>query len=285
MKLVKILLSTLSFLILSMSVLTAQTDFITAKEFKDLMKSGEDYILVDASKSSIYAQNHIKGAINLPYAALNDSESDVSGVLLAPDKMAEVLGSYGISNDSKIIIYDDGSNKYSDRIYWALKYVGADNVMLLHKDMNEWGKVRLPLSTDEVTLEPTTFTPTVNKNVLATLDYVVENKDKPEVVLVDVRTPEEYKGEAKSDGHIPGAINLDYTELLNENGSFKTADELKAIAEKYNITPDKEVIFYCKTSVRGTVSWVAFRNVLGYENVSVFDGAYNEWVSNYPVVQ
>ena len=110
-------------------------------------------------------------------------------------------------------------------------------------------------------------------------------KEKPEAVIVDCRTADEFNGLKKSEGHIPGAININYEELLTDTGAFKDIEALKTIAEKYGVTPDKELILYCRTSVRAAPAFIAFKNILGYENVRVYDGAYLEWVASHPVIQ
>ena len=123
----------------------------------------------------------------------------------------------------------------------------------------------------------TTFTPKVNKAILAEMPEV---KAKT-AILIDARDAVEYDGSfEKSEGHIPGAINIPYKEILKANGSFKTKAELEALATKYNLAADKEIIVYCVTSVRASVVYFALKNILEYSNVKVYDGAYNEWVSD-----
>lgn len=285
MRISKVLSFLLAVLFLAGTSLSAQTDLISAKELKDLMKNNEDLVIVDGNKSSNYAASHIKGAINIYHMDLYQ-DGDLSGIIMSPEDLAAFFGDKGISETTPVVVYDDGSQKYSSRVYWILKYIGAEEVKILHKDMDEWAKVRLPLASAATILDPVTFTPDVNPEVFATLDYVKENKDRADVVLVDVRTAEEFNGEkSNSDGHIPGAININYEDLLTDTGAFKPVEALKAIAEANGITPEKEVIFYCRTSVRGTVSFIAFRNILGYDQVRVYDGAYLEWAAANPVVQ
>jgi len=258
--------------------LIAQTDIISAKELKDLMKSNQELVVVHAGKSKAYNQNHIKGAIRIHHMDMYQKENDVSGLLKSPEELAAFFGELGISENSEVVIYDNGSQKYNTRIYWTLKYLGAKNVKMLHNDMGEWGKVRLPLTTAATELKPVTFTPTVDPTILADLEYVKNNKDNDNVVLIDARTVEEYTGEdEKSDGHIPGAINVNYELFLTDDGAFKSEEDIRALVTELGITPEMEVIAYCKTSVRAAPVFVAFKNILGFENVKVYDGAYNEW--------
>lgn len=284
MRVSKFFSALLTLLLIAGAGLYAQTSIISAEDFKALMKNGDDLVIVDANKPSTYQDNHIKGAVNIDHNDLYQ-EGDISGLIKSPEELAAFFGEKGISENSKVVIYDDGSQKYNSRVYWVLKYLGAQDVTLLHKDMSVWGKVRLPLASTPTTLEPVAFNTNLRPEFFASTAYVKDNLDNSSVVLVDVRTPEEFNGTSKSDGHIPGAINLNYVDLLTDSGAFKPAAEIKAIAEANGITPDKEVIVYCRTSVRGAVAFVAFRDILGYDKVKVYDGAYVEWVASNPVVQ
>lgn len=274
----------LAFFLFGSIAMTAQVDLISAKDFMDLTKTCDKLVIVDANKPKNYDVNHIKGAINIDHNDLYQT-GDIGGLIKSPEELAAFFGKKGINENSRVVVYDDGSQKYSSRVYWILKYIGAENVHILHKDMDAWRGVRVPLTATPGKYAATTFTPTVNPAIFATLDDVVARKGQPGVVLIDCRTADEYNGVEKSEGHIPGAVNLNYEDLLSETGAFKTADELKLIAEKYGITADTELILYCRTSVRATVEFIAFKNILGFEKVRVYDGAYLEWVATQPVVQ
>jgi thiosulfate/3-mercaptopyruvate sulfurtransferase len=271
------------FLLSSLS-LSAQTDLITAKDFMALRKAEKELVVIDANKPKNYKVNHIKGAININHNDLyKPKEGDVSGIIMDTEDLAKFFGEQGISETSKIVIYDDGSHKYDSRLYWVLKYMGATDVKIMHKDMKVWRSARVPLTSTPARIDATTFTPTVNDAFFADMEYVKMNKDLPGFVLVDCRTADEFNGVKKSEGAIPGAININYEDLLTDNGTFKSVAELTAIAEKNGITPESELLLYCRTSVRAAVAFVAFNNILGYEKVRVYDGAYLEWVANYPV--
>jgi thiosulfate/3-mercaptopyruvate sulfurtransferase len=284
MKTIQLILSTLiAGLLLSLTA-QAQSEFITAKEFMKLYKSNDDLVIIDANKASNYANAHIKGAIHINHNDLY-KEGDVSGLIMEPEDLATFFGEKGVSNTATIVLTDDGSQKYSGRLYWILEYLGAENLLLLHRDMDEWRSVRIPLESTPTVLDPVTFTANVNPDLYASTAYVKEKKDMDNVVLIDARSPEEYNGTSKSDGHIPGAININYADLEMENGFFKSAEDLTALLAEKGVTPDMEVIAYCKTSVRAGVVYIALKNLLGYENVKVYDGAYSEWVVENPVEQ
>lgn len=285
MRILKVFASALVFLLLSGISLQAQGDIIAADEFMKLTKADKNVVVVDANKPSNYDANHIKGAINIYHNDLYQ-DGEIAGLIKSPEELAAFFGEKGISETTPVVVYDDGSQKYSSRVYWILKYLGAENVKLLHKDMDAWRKARIPLTAQATTLEAVTFTPNTDKEeVLAGMGCIKKHQDDPHVVIVDNRTADEYNGLKKSEGHLPGAININYEDLLTDTGAFKTAEELQAIAKANGIMPDKEVIFYCRTSVRAAVAFAAFRNVLGYKDLKVYDGAYLEWAASNPVVQ
>jgi len=249
------------------------------------MNDNEDLVIIDANNFDHYRAVHLEGAINIYHSSLYQ-QGDISGLIKSPAELAEIFGKYGVSESSNIVIYDDRMQLYASRVYWILKYLGAENVSVLHKDTDAWCKAGLPLVTAPTRVNPVTFTPNPRPGLYASTEYVRDHKDDPNVVVVDVRTPTEYVGTAdNSEGHIEGAININFTDLLTEKGAFKDASDLSAIAEANGISADKEVIFYCRTSVRGSVSFTAFESVLGYENVRLYDGAYVEWAVSNPVVQ
>jgi len=267
------------------SAAAAQADIISAQELKTLMNGNEDLVIIDANNYDHYRAVHVEGAVNIFHTSLY-RKGDVAGLVKSPEELADIFGRQGISESSNIVIYDDRGQLYASRIYWILKYLGAEKVSVLHKDTDAWCKAGLPLVTAITRVNSVTFTPDPNRDLYASTEYVRNHKDDPNVVLVDVRTPAEYVGTASnSEGHIEGAININFTDMLTEKGDFKDASELAAIAEANGISPDKEVIFYCRTSVRGSVSYAAFESILEYENVKLYDGAYVEWTVSNPVVQ
>ena len=260
-----------------------QNDLISAKQFMDMTKADNNMVIIDASKASSYKTSHIKGAVNIPHTTLYKS-GDIEGLIKSPEELAKFFGSKGISDKNTIVLYDGGSQKYSTRVYWVFKYLGAKNVKILHKDMNQWKKVRVPLTRMPAAAKPTTFTANVDKSVYVDMAYVKTNLANDNVKIVDARTKAEFNGTSDnptSDGHIPGAINLDHKDLLTDSEAFKTKDAIAAVAAQAGISAGNEIILYCRTSVRGAVLYVAFKEILGYSNVKIYDGAYTEWATKY----
>lgn len=258
---------------------TLAADFISAKELAKIMND-ENVVIISAQKSSAYSEFHITGSISLPPSILVDNEP-VTYVLKSVAEMEQIIGEKGVSNTNKIIIYDEGSFKYSGRLYWVFKYLGVQDVSILDGGLEAWKAIRKPVTASATTLKATTFTANVQEQFLAQLDEVKKAASDPEnFAIVDARSDEEYNGTDETtlrQGHIPNAIHINYTDLVAENGEMKTAEELKELYTSKGVTPDKTVIIYCKTSVRAAIEFAALNAILGYENVKVYDGAFAEW--------
>jgi thiosulfate/3-mercaptopyruvate sulfurtransferase len=273
--------------IVSMAYLMSigQSDIISASDFAALVKSDKNLRIIDASKESSYKTSHLKNAVNIPHLTLY-KDGDIEGLIKSPADLAKIFGSKGISETNTIVIYDGGSQKYSTRVYWILKYLGAPNVKILHKNNEDWKKARLAPTRMATAVKATTFTPKVNSAIAADMAAVKAAQKDTKTVIVDVRKPDEFNGTSTnpvSDGHIPGAVNINHLDVLTATEAFKSKAEIEKIAASKGISADKTVILYCKTSVRAGVLYVAFTQILGYKNVKVYDGAYNEWVASNTV--
>jgi len=278
----KNILSTVVVFFLFVTSIVAQGDIITADQFNDLKKSNKELVIIDASKSKLYTKSHIDGAINIPYAKLNQKEGAVKGLLKSTEELVAFLGEKGVSDQSEIVVYDEGSQKYSTRVYWILKYLGAPNVKLLHKENNAWRNARIKLTSAVPSVKAATFTANVNQDIAVDCTFIKANLDNENVVLIDARSEKEYLGTEDSEkkyskGHLPGAIHLDFKEVENEDKSFMTATGFEKTMLENGFTADKTYVMYCKTGVKASVTYAFFKEVLGFENVKLYDGAYLEW--------
>ena len=263
--------------IITANFVNAQGDFISAAEFAKISKD-KNTVVISAQKEKNYNTSHITGSVYINHKDLNKTTGP-EGVLKSTADLAKIFGSKCVSDKNLIVIYDDGVNKYSTRIYWILKYLGAPNVKLLHKDLTQWRNARVPLTKGVTKIVPTTFTAKLNTSIITDYDFVNANLENAKVILVDVRALNEFDGTSTdpvSKGHIPGAKNLEWSKIESESGALLPAAELTKMFNSMGITKDKTVILYCATSVRAGIMYVAFQS-LGYTDVKVYDGAYNEW--------
>ncbi len=283
MRTIKLFVLSFVVVFLGTQFLAAQGDVITAADLGKKLKAKENLTVISVRKPADFKKSHMKNAINIDLKKLA-SDTDPKGILKSPEDIAKILGQAGIDGKGLIVVYDDGKMKYAGRFYWILKYLGVENVKVLHRDLKQWQAARLPVTKTPTTVKATSFTPSVNKSIFADEAYVKAHKAS--AVLLDVRPPDEFNGTStkpESKGHIPGAKNMEYTQLLKENGALKSKTEIENIAKGVGATADKEIILYCGTSTRAGIVYLAFTTILGYKNVKVYEGAYNEWVVNNTV--
>ncbi len=269
--------------ILIILLITSQFIFagvITAKELAKLSKEG-NVVIVSARQASDYSKKHIKGAVNIYHKYLYKTDG-ISSMLKSADEIAKIFGEKGITENSKIVIYDNGKNKLAGRLYWIFDYMGAKDVNILGGHLKGWGKVRGKVTPKATEIAPAKFDAKPNAGILATMDYVKAHKDDANVILVDVRSADEYNGIDEDEnitrkGHIPGAINFEFKNILNEDDTIKTKEEIAEIVKNASITPDKKIILYCASSVRAGIVYMALTSILDFPNVKVYDGAFYEW--------
>jgi thiosulfate/3-mercaptopyruvate sulfurtransferase len=244
--------------------------------------------IIDLDALNYFDEGHIENAFLFDVKReASDPYSNVPGMIAPPERIGLLLDNNGISNEDMIIVYDDGSNIWAGRMFWILKYYGHEDVRLLNGGKDAWKKLGFDLSHRHRYFEKTGYQ--INNTLTeyrVTLDDVLDNLDNPDVIIIDVRSPEEYHGEtggSERNGHIPGAINVDWRSTMNQDSMINDADELRKLYEASGVMPDKKIIVYCRTGVRGAFSWFVLKELLGYPDVSMYDGSWAEW-GNHPDV-
>ena len=236
--------------------------------------------ILDARPAKDYAAGHIKGAISLPVENTFNPTGPAQ-MAASADLIQKVFGERGVSNDTRVVVYDVGKETKASRILWTLEYYGHTKVSVLNGGFAKWQKEDLPVSTEETRPATTTFTAKADDTKLSTKEKILAVLGKPGVALFDVRSPEEFTGQdvrTKRGGHIPGAVNIDWRELFTKDDPavFKSAEELTKMLTAVGVTKDKEVQTYCQTGQRSSVSYLVLR-LLGYQKVLNYDGSWQEW--------
>lgn len=255
-------------------------DIISAAEVAKIMKN-DDVVVVSTRTAADYKKVHITGAVHIDHTSLY-KEGPVKNLLNSPEEIAKVLGEAGISESKTIILYDDGTGKYAGRLYWILSYLGAPNVKVLDGHMKAWRAARKPVTKNPTNVKAVTFSPKVNKSLIASMSEVKSSTGSTTTAIIDARSAAEFAGQSETTlrkGHIPGSINLEYTNMMDAQGKLKSNDELQKIFSGAGITKDKKVIIYCESGVRAGIIFLALKSALKYPNVKVYDGAYSEWQS------
>lgn len=248
-------------------------------ELQEKLSKPEPGILIFDTRSrnmktyqKTYLSGHIPGAIAILYSSFYNE--NYPGRLATPTQFQDVLGICGVRNDSCIILY--GNDGLQTRLYWAIKMYGYENVRILDGSLDKWKEAGFDITNTPVKRSPQTFefnlTNSKAELMLATIQEVEAAKGNPNYVIVDARHNDEY-----IKGHIPGSVNITWSELLDKDMTFKPASHLKQLFEDKEITPDKNIIVYSNVGVRSSMVWFALCELLGYPNVKNYDGSYNEW--------
>ena len=222
-----------------------------------------------------FAAGHIPGAVQIDWEPFEIVETGDQSVATWRTEVETILTELGIQETDTVVVYDGGTF-YASRLWWVLDQLGHENKLILDGGLDAWQVAGMPVETGG---EWVGFTPadpyagTPDETAIATIDEVEAALADPNVVLVDARTPEEYAA-----GHIPGAVNIPFTDNAapDSDGRWKTPEELRAMYEAASVTKDMTVIPYCLTGVRSAATYVTL-TALGYPDVSLFTGSWAEW--------
>lgn len=242
-----------------------------------------DIRVIDVSSSpEVYEEGHLPGASYVRWnTELVNPEEPVEGRILTGEALAELLSGLGVRNDQTVVFYDNTNNLFAARAYWVLKYYGHDDVRVYNGGRKKWLADGQELATGPVAVTESQYKAGMPDPGIATdWEYVVSSIDDPEVRFCDVRRPTEYEGEellSERGGHIPGAVNLEWTRAVREDGTFIDAQALSELYRDAGFTPDKEIITYCQSGVRGAHTWFVLSELLGYPDVRNYDGSWAEY--------
>ncbi len=243
--------------------------------------------LIDVSdKPETFEAGHLPGAQYVSWQTdLTNPDDPVRGQILTGEALSELMSRLGVDNDDTVVLYDNTNNLFAARAYWALKYYQHDEVRLYNGGSKKWIADGQQLTTEVASVATSQYVAGESDPAIRTnWQYVVDHTDDPSTLFCDTRGPKEYTGtdvRSARGGHIPGAINVEWTNAVNpEDGTFRDAAALAELYQKAGFTPDKEIITYCQTGVRGAHTWFVLRELLGYPNVRNYDGSWEEYGNN-----
>ena len=214
---------------------------------------------------------HVPGAVNVPFDTFRSESEETRGMLPGADAFADLMSEAGIRPDDTVVAYDDTHGVFAARFLVTAETYGHGDVRLLDGDYSAWN-LEYDTTTDAPAVDPTEYAVNPPEDTILVDQAAVEAAIDTDAVLVDTRDDWEFE-----EGHIPGAVNLDWKELVDdETRGLKPRDELEAILAEYGITPDRRVILYCNTARRISHTYVVLRH-LGYEDVAFYEGSLTEW--------
>jgi thiosulfate/3-mercaptopyruvate sulfurtransferase len=235
---------------------------------------------------ALYAEAHIPGAIGFDWK--RDLQDQVKRDFLGPAEFGELFGSRGVSNDHTVVLYGDRNNWFAAYTYWYLLYYGHHNAKLMNGPREKWIAEGRPTSTDVPRYEPQEFNAQEGDQAIRAYRDEVREALGQEIRLVDVRSPQEYSGEliamagyeqegAQRAGHIPGAASVPWAQAVKEDGTFKSADELRELYTQKGVIDGSPVIAYCRIGERSAHTWFVLHELLGQDDVRNYDGSWTEW--------
>jgi thiosulfate/3-mercaptopyruvate sulfurtransferase len=245
-----------------------------------------DHRLVEVDvDTEAYDEAHAPGAVGFNWETqLQDQQTRD---ILDKSEFENLLGSHGITEDTTVVLYGDNSNWFAAYSYWQFKYWGHDDVKLLDGGREYWVESDYPTTDEAPSYSAQEYTASGPRESIRAYRDDVENAIEREIPLVDVRSPEEFSGEilappglqetAQRGGHVPGAKNISWADTVQDDGRFLPHDELLELYESEGITDDQEVVAYCRIGERSSLAWFALSELLGYEDVTNYDGSWTEW--------
>jgi len=238
-------------------------------------------LIVDLCKPEVYPQTHIPGAVHLDYAQIVVARRPVMGLLPETQQLEDVLSSIGLSRELHVVAYDDEGGGRASRLLWTLEAAGHDRYSLLNGGLHAWLAEQRPVRSGSETRARHHYPVAWREQAIADRDYILSRLGNPEMALLDARSADEYLGIkrfAERGGHIPGAVNLDWTQTMDQARAlrFKPAAELRATLAALGVTPDKEVVCYCQSHHRSAHSYIMLKS-LGYTRVRGYPGSWSDW--------
>jgi thiosulfate/3-mercaptopyruvate sulfurtransferase len=235
----------------------------------------------------LYEEGHIAGAVKLHWR--DDLQDPVERDLVDKPTFERLLSERGIANDTTLVLYGDKNNWFAAYAYWSLKIYGHGDVRILDGGRQKWADEGREFTTETPQPQQADYKANERDESIRTYrDSVRAQIGEQSKALVDVRSPQEYAGDliappgyeqegAQRAGHIPTAASIPWATAVRDDGTFKSADELRELYEGKGVTPEKEVTAYCRIGERSAHTWFVLRELLGYETVKNYDGSWTEW--------
>jgi thiosulfate/3-mercaptopyruvate sulfurtransferase len=236
----------------------------------------------------LYAEGHIPGAVGFDWK--KDMQDPIRRDFLGPEDFSELFSRNGISSEHTIVLYGDRNNWFAAYTYWYLQYYGHDKALLLNGPREKWIAEGRPTSTEVPSYPRADFVAKPGDEAIRAHREEVMAALDDSTKLVDVRSPAEFSGEiispsgyeqegAQRAGHIPGAASIPWAQAVNEDGTFKTAEQLRELYGSKGVLDGEDIIAYCRIGERSAHTWFVLHELLGQERVKNYDGSWTEWGS------
>ena len=266
----------------------SRSDVLVTADWAQEHLGDPDLVFVEVDEdTSAYAKGHIEGAVKLDWKT--DLQDPLRRDFVDKEQFEALLSAKGISNDDTVVLYGGNNNWFAAYAYWYFKLYGHRDVKLLDGGRKKWELDSRPLSDAAVERPATQYKASEpDTSIRAFRDEVVAAIGEKN--LVDVRSPDEFAGKlvapahlpqegAQRPGHIPTAVNVPWSKAANEDGTFKSDDELRKLYADAGLDTSKDTIAYCRIGERSSHTWLVLRELLGHQNVKNYDGSWTEYGS------
>ena len=246
----------------------------------DSIQNNDNLIIVDLCSEPLYRQKHVPGAVHLQAGALMAGTAPYPGKLPSIEQLQTIIRYLGIKADSHMVIYDDEGGGWAGRFAWTLDLLGYQHWSYLNGGIIAW--IKEGFITESQANQPTaseTLARITNPAVLMSADQIASQLNKPDFAVWDARSPGEYSGEmvrSARGGHIPGAINIEWTSLMDQQRNLRIRSDAEQILGRAGLSRDKQVTTHCQSHHRSGFTYMVAR-ILGYDNISAYDGSWAEW--------
>ncbi len=256
----------------------ANPQLLVEPDWLDQHKSEPDVRVIDVRSKAQYDEGHIPDAANIDYRRFRISSGAISDTI-SPEEFGKIVGAAGVAPSTTVVLYDSSDSLDAALSFWVFEYYGHRDVRILNGGLQRW--VAQGRSSDKVEprFQASIYNATVHRERIASADWVWQHLNASDVKILDVRMPKEYTGEIRSTrrgGHIPSAVNVEWSTAMNPDGTFKSAGKLTKMYRDAGVTPDKEVVVYCQSGHRASHGYFVLR-LLGYTEVRVYNRSWAEW--------
>ncbi len=255
---------------------------IEPSALKEFTKNHTSSLLIDVTSPESYTKHHIPGAIFFDYKNLVSGIKPSPGTLPDISALSLALAASGINSDKSIIAYDDEGGGKASRLLWTLDILGFEKLHLINGSLHAWAQTGLALETDLNSAQATEIESLhYNTDKIADKEFILNNLENNNIIIWDARTSEEYAGikpRAARNGHIPGAVNLNWLDTIDKQNGLRylPKEQLITLLESKGITPDKTIVPHCQTHHRSAHSAILLK-YLGYNDVRAYPGSWSEW--------
>src|SRR5690606_24257798 len=251
-------------------------------ELAALLAQPNNLLLVDLSSDQTYQQGHIDGAVHIPPQLLLSGQPPVPGKIATAEQLSKLFSFLGLTPETYVVVYDDEGGGWAGRFIWTLDAIGPKPYSYLNGGIHAWKLSGLPLTTDIPAVLPTQVDVKSDPNVVVELTDILGELDKADFVVWDARSPAEYNGErvtAQKNGHIPGAINCEWTALMDRENGLRIREDAREYLASLGLTADKRMVTHCQSHHRSGFTYLVGK-ALGF-NIRAYHGSWAEW-GNHP---